>query len=77
MNKDQKIWLSVSIISGIIYMSIITISLYNISFMRFRFGIYIFISVYVIMFTSFLMYALTQYISTKEVVSILAKKVRG
>lgn len=72
MNKEQKIWLLVSFISGILFMSIMTLALYDI---RFRYGLYILVSAYFIMFTSFMMYAFTQYISTREIVSILAKKI--
>lgn len=71
MNKEQKIWLLISFISGAIFMSIMTMSIYDI---RFRYGLYIAISAYGIMFTSFIMYALTQYVSTREILSILVRK---
>jgi len=73
-NKESKIWLSISLISGIIYLGIMTTAIYD---NRFEHDLFIFISVYIIMFVSFLMYALTRHISTKEVISILIKKVRG
>jgi hypothetical protein len=44
---------------------------------RFKYGFYMATLAYVIMFISFVMYAFTQYVSTKEVVSILAGKIRG
>ncbi len=59
MNKEQKIWLSISVISGIIFMVIMTmIVIYD---KRLDYDLYKLISVYIIMFASFLMYAFTQY----------------
>ena len=72
MNKEQKIWLLISTISGMIFMSIMIMAVYDI---RFKYGLYIMVLAFVIMFTSFIMYALTQYIPTREIISILAKKV--
>lgn len=73
MNKEQKIWLSASFISGIISVSMVTMAIgYDI---RFRYGLYIAISAYVMTFISIIMYALVQYASTREVLSILVRKV--
>ena len=72
MNKEQKIWFLVSFVSGVIFMSIMTLAIYDI---RFEYGLYILFSTYGVMFISFMMYALTQYISTRDIMSILARKI--
>lgn len=72
MNKEQKIWLLISTISGMIFMSIMIMAVYDI---RFKYGLYIAIAIFGIMYAGFMMFAMTQYISTREIVSILAKKV--
>ena len=74
MNKEQKIWFLVSFVSGVIFMSIMTLAIYDI---RFEYGLYILFSTYGVMFTSFIMYALTQYISTRDIMSTLARKILG
>ena len=73
MNKEQKIWLLVTIISGIIFMTIMTMSIYDI---RFKYGLYVVILAFGIAFTGLFMFSMTQYISTIEIISILSKKVR-
>lgn len=74
MNKEQKVWFLISAISGITFISLLTMAVvYNI---RFKYGLYAVLLMYGIMFTGFIMYALTQYMLTKEIASILAKKIR-
>jgi len=73
MNKEQKIWFLISTVSGITFISLLTMAaVYNI---RFKYGLYAVLLMYGITFTGFIMYALTRYMSTKEITSILAKKI--
>ena len=73
MNKEQRKWLSICIISGTIYMTLMSLSLYDI---RFKYGIFIVISTAFIAYFGIVMFALTQYMSTKEIVSIIIGKVK-
>ena len=73
MNKEQRKWLSICIISGTIYMTLMSLSLYDI---RFKYGIFIVISTAFIAYFGIVMFALTQYMSTKEIVSIIIWKVK-
>lgn len=73
MNKEQNIWLLVSTISVVIFMILMEIAFYGI---RFKYDVYIIMSISIIIFVSFIMYAFTQYVSTREMVSILVKKLR-
>ena len=76
MNKEQKIWLFISIVSGTIFVSTfvdaLTLTKSDIILLD-RF--YILVSAYIVTFVSFLMYAFTQYLSTREIISILKEKV--
>lgn len=73
--KERRVWLLASVVSGIVFMGLMIYgSIYNI---RPRYGLYIVVLTYGIMFFSFIMYLLTQYISTKEILSILSGKIRG
>lgn len=74
MNKEQKVWLLISAISGITLVSIVTMAVvYNI---RFNYGFYVVATIFGIMYVGFIMFALTQWIPTREIVSILTKKLR-
>ena len=73
MNKEQRKWLSICIISGTIYMTLMSLSLYDI---RFKYGIFIVISTAFIAYFGIVIFALTQYMSTKEIVSIIIWKVK-
>ena len=78
MNKEQKIWLFISIVSGTIFVSTFVDALTLAkSDIRLKYGFYILASAYTVTMVSFLMYAFTQYITTREIISILIKKVRG
>jgi bacteriorhodopsin len=72
--KERKIWFLICSISGIVFIGIMGAAVYDI---RFKYGFYMAALAYVIMFISFVMYAFIQYVSTKEMVSILAGKIRG
>lgn len=73
MNKEQRIWLRISIVNAIISMGmLIAAAVYDI---RLKYGLYITILTYAIAFVSFLMYCLVQYMSTREIISILIKKI--
>jgi len=76
MNKEQKIWLFISIVSGTIFVSTfvdaLTLTRSDIILLD-RF--YILSSALTVTFVSFLMYAFTQYLSTREIISILKEKV--
>ena len=74
MNKEQKIWFIAGVIGSIIlYGILIMASVYNI---RFKYGFHIMILTYFVAFWSLVMYALTKYFSTREIVSTLARKIR-
>ncbi len=73
MNKEQKVWLLISAIFGIAFVGIMTMSIYDI---RFKYGLYVTITTFSIMYIGFIMFALTQWIPTREIVSILAKKLK-
>ncbi len=75
MNKEQKIWLLICAISfsisfGLIYFS----AVHNI---RPRYGFMIIALTYSVAFISLMMWVLTQYASTKEIISILTRKICG
>lgn len=71
--KERRIWFLISVIGSIVSIVLMTNAVvYDI---RPRYGLYIVILAYVVTFVSFIMYALNQYISTKEIVSILVGKV--
>lgn len=73
--KERKLWFLISIVGSIVSIVLMTNAIvYDI---RPRYGFCIIALTYVVTFTSFVMYALTQYISTKEIVSILVGKVRN
>lgn len=73
--KERRIWLSVSIVSALVFIWLMITALkYDI---RPIYGIYLVVLTYFIMFCSFVMYSFTEYISTREFVSILVKKTRG
>ena len=73
--KERKTWLLICVISGIVFTVLMDAALvYDI---RFKYGFFVVVLAYVVMFTSFVMYSFTRYISTKEIVSILIGKVRG
>lgn len=73
MNKEQKIWFLTSAISGIIFMSILIMTIYDI---RFKYGLYVVILAFGISYAGLIMFSMTQWISTREIVSMLSKKVR-
>ncbi len=78
MNKEQKIWLFISVVSGTIFMSTFVDALTLAkSDIRLKYGFYILASSYTVTMVSFLMYAFTQYISTRDIISILKEKIRG
>ena len=73
--KERMIWFLISVVGSIVSIVLITFgAAYN---MRPKYGIYMVMLTYVITFASFVMYAFTQYISTKEIVSILIGKIRN
>ena len=73
--KERMIWLLISVVSAIVFIGLMTSSVvYN---MRSRYGFYIVALNLCIMYFSFIMNAFTQYISTKEIVSILVGKIVG
>lgn len=73
--KERRIWFLVSVISGIVFVGLMAAAIsYDI---RFRYGFFVVTLAFIVMFTSFLMYSFTQYISTKEILSILARKISG
>lgn len=75
MNKEQKIWLSIGFISSVIVIGLMSIAMA--SDVRHRYSFIFVLVPYCIAFLSFLMYALTQYISTREIASIMIRKVFG
>lgn len=73
--KERKIWFLISVIGSIVFVVLMTNAIvYDIRPMC---GFYILVLTYVVTFGSFVMYALTQYASTNEIVSILIRKVLG
>lgn len=73
VNKEQKIWFLISTVSGITFISLLTMAaVYNI---RFKYGLYAILLTFGITYTGFIMYAFTQYMSTKEIASVLSKKI--
>jgi uncharacterized membrane protein len=73
--KERHVWLLIGAVSAIVFTGLMS---YAISYdLRFEYGFHIAVLTYIIMFVSFIMYAFTQYISTKEVVSILVEKIIG
>jgi bacteriorhodopsin len=73
--KERRIWLLISIISGTVFIGLMTAAVsYD---TRFKYGFYVVSLTCIAMFTSFVMYAFTRYVSTKEIVSILVRKVVG
>jgi hypothetical protein len=72
--KERRLWFLISVVGSIVFIVLMTNAIvYD---MRPKYGFYITALVYVVTFVSFIMYAFTQYISTKEIVSILVGKVR-
>lgn len=72
--KERKTWLLISIVSAVVFTVLMDAALvYD---LRFKYGVLVVVLAYTVMFTSFVMYSFTQYISTKEIVSILARKIR-
>jgi hypothetical protein len=73
--RERKTWLLICVVSGIVFTVLMDVALvYDI---RFKYGFFVVILAFIVMFASFVMYSFTQYISTKEIVSILIGKVRG
>lgn len=73
--KEMMIWLLISVVSAVVFVGVMTNAVvYDI---RFKYGFYIAVLTYIIMFISIVMYSFTQYISTREIVSILVGKIRG
>ncbi len=71
--KEEKIWFLIMTISGIIYITLLSLSLYNI---RFKYGLLIMILFFAVAYIGLIMMALTRHIPSREIVSILIKKVR-
>lgn len=72
--KEMKIWLSVSAVSAILFTGLmIAAAVYDV---RFKYGLYMVVLTCIVMYFSFVMYSFNQYISTREIVSILVRKFR-
>jgi uncharacterized membrane protein len=75
MNKEQKIWLSIGIVGSVVVIGLMSIAM--VSNIRHSYGFIVVLLAYCIAFVSFLMSALTEYISTRDIVSVLIRKVFG
>jgi uncharacterized membrane protein len=73
--KEMRIWLLISVVSAVVFVGLMINAVVH--DIRFKYGFYIAVLTYVIMFISIVMYSFTQYISTREIVSILVGKIRG
>lgn len=71
--KEEKIWFLIMTVCGIIFITLLSLSLYNI---RFKYGLLIVILFFIVTCIGLIMTALTRYIPTREIISILIKKVR-
>lgn len=70
MNKERKIWFLISVISGMICYGMIVAAVYDI---RPKYGIYIVVSSFIVWYIGIIMFAMTRFMTTKEIISILSR----
>ena len=72
--KERTVWLLISMAGVMVFYGLmISGVIYNV---RPMYGLYIIVLSYGITCISFIMYSLTRYISTREIVTILLRKIR-